>query len=479
MKPQAVDGMIARRGKRGRAAFSLAELMIALAVLGMGLLVIGASLPVGAQYTRDSANLAMGDACVDYAQDAIGQSLNLPHQILDGGALDHEPGLFLPRNDVTGEVVNADAAPIVYPIPADTNWYEPVIKARPLPIQNVDLTPGSSTYEQQIPANSWAHRVAEDMIRTWGNTVFLMSTFGSDPAEVDQSTGGWPWIRPSIACVSSVYPPITLDESFTVRDFMNSGPAAKYQPAPALNRFSGNSEVEKVCERKIAWTAFYRRVSYAPGSDPSLYEIITVAVRKQSKDHRFPVQNPTAQINTGALPYSGFDSATPIPWLVCFTSLPTPSGGFDSDGSGYPDPLTVDPAELTFIVAIDKAPLFREGTVFFPARNDDNPSIVGLRDRPEEQVGFSPPAPASLPYYEVTKVIENPSNGNAAVVVKFNGFYPRKGFMNATTPPPVSWPVWVIPPAFDTLDGNLNPVFPDESPILAVRSRFVRLPMIE
>lgn len=83
------------------------------------------------------------------------------------------------------------------------------------------------------------------------------------------------------------------------------------------------------------------------------------------------------------------------------------------------------------------------------------------------RVGFGPPAPTTLPIYEV---VDRPDA--TTVVVKFNGFYPRKG---ADTPAPGEWPVWVIPPAFEEVDGNNRPVFGKRSPILAVARRYIRL----
>ena len=103
------DGGAPRCGPEARAprpAFSLAEMMIALAILAMGLLVIGAALPIGIRYTRTSVNIATGEAAAEYALDLIEQSVCIPRRIWDpnvgAGNQNGETGIFVPRLPGTG-----------------------------------------------------------------------------------------------------------------------------------------------------------------------------------------------------------------------------------------------------------------------------------------------------------------------------------------------------------------------------------------
>jgi len=466
-----------------RPGFSLAEMMIALAILGMGLLVIGAALPIGVRYTRDSVNMATGEAAAEYALDVIEQNICLRKTIADPilGRVVRAPAIFQPR-DGTDPYLTVAKDPRNL-----TRDYEPIIKVRPLFAQTVIPHPGQACGrgDEFFDPNSLVLErravISEQIIRLW------LGAPGSDPREADQlDAWGLPWMRPALSSVYTVYPPITPDTPFLPQQFFS----AQYQA-----RAVTTSEAFKVLDRRIAWTAFYRRVSYAVGSDPNVYEIIVVAVRVPSERHRFPVQDPT-----GVSPFrgdsdslnpsngsnnnnnsSGHDantlsgastrvtSAAPLPWLVTFTTLPAPAYGFDDNG--FPRFGGPPPGEMRFQCTLSLAPLFPKGTIFIPARNDDDPSLLGtgLPD-PNSRVGFGPFAPTALPIYEVIGRTDGAST--STIVVKFNGFYPRQG---TGTPPAWEWPVWVIPPAFEDVDPSGNPVVPDESPIVGVARRYVRL----
>jgi hypothetical protein len=235
----------------------------------------------------------------------------------------------------------------------------------------------------------------------------------------------------------------------------------------------------KARERRVSWTAFYRRVGYGPNSDPKLYEFIVVVTRLPSERHRFPVERSAVAggpvVMTGRSASSSYasgqDTAMPIPWLVTFDDpLPQPAASppFDPN-TGMPG--GTDPATLQFKCTSGADGLFPVGTIFVPARNDDaaNPP-PGLRGN--AAVGFGPPAPTVLPIYEVT---ERPDA--TTVVTKFNGYYPMQGTSGSFGPVQNArdWPVWVIPPAFERLDGPGNPVFSDRSPVVAVARRYIRL----
>ncbi|MEW6197367.1 MAG: prepilin-type N-terminal cleavage/methylation domain-containing protein [Planctomycetota bacterium] len=506
MQPHAVDGRWRRA--RSPAGFSLAEMMIALAILGMGLLVIGAALPIGIRYTRASVNKATGEAAAEYALDVIEQNVCLRNTILNAGGLKCEPGLFQPRN--TGGEFVAD--------------YEPVIKVRPLHVRAIDGNPASQFYGQQELTPSRIR--SEEVAYRW----MLSNSFVPTECELDPGAAGVPWMRWALPSIATVYPPITSDEPFDLNSFVSTV-SGKYERREVRSPWSvpAGSETLKALDRRIVWTAFYRRVSYEAGSDPALYEFIVVALRVPGAGYRFPVQEPndgglsdsdgpgtsvgngeigemtvtgmgslgpsggygsaSAGASSGGRPggdgnavggASDIETAAPIPWLVSFRNLPSPpnqvtpfdSNGYPLDAQGYAITMGSPnaPATLRFTCRPERSGLFPVGSMFIPARNDDNPNL--LQGNNEPRVGFGPPAPAALPVYEVT---ERPDD--YTVIVKFNGFFPmRLNPVNGRrdTPDGVQWPVWVIPPAFTEYQGGA-PVAPDQCQIVAVARRYMRL----
>ena len=441
--------------------------MIALAILAIGLLVIGAALPIGVRYTRDSVNIATGQAAAEHALDVIEQNVCLPRTILAPSPphpLIREPGLFVPRQSDPPDPNYPQSAGELIPD------YEPVIKVRPLFTRFVNATPGSSYFGEEDDLS--AGILVEEYIRTW------LSGAG-DTHERDDVP---PWMRWALPSVATVYPPITPSGGP-----VNLPNVTQYTPDVFLPTAGGNpyarwavgAETRKVLDSLISWTAFYRRVSYDDPNtptidegDPTLYEFIAVAVRRPSAKHRFPVQD-GASLPSDPV-YSGVDAAAPVPWLLTFTVLPGPPGGAGFEATtGFPLPLgTPAPATLTFYCtsgAGGTTGLFPVGSIFIPARNDVAPALV---TDPDQLVGFGPPAPTTLPIYEV---VQRPND--TTVVVRYNGYYPMLGTPGVSvldTPVPEQWPVWVIPPAFEELSGG-DPVFPDRSPILAVARRYVRL----
>ena len=425
--------------------------MIALAILGMGLLVIGAALPVGLRYTRESVNIATGQAAAEYALDLIEQNVCLPRAILDTtidpSPVVREPGLFVPRDVASGDF--------------DPN-YEPVIKVHPLYVRSIDATPGSGILGQEYtpPLDDWVEQAIYNELPNLGIVP--------DPNECDYNA----WLRPALPSVAQVYPPVTPDTPFSQVDFFTS----MYAPRPVRSLATPiqGAETRKVLDSQISWTAFYRRVSYDDPStvginegDPTLYEFIAVAVRRPSLRHRFPVQDPS---NGSDGSFAGVDTPVPVSWLLTFNDpLPMPMGGFDAptgcplDAAGQPLGLNGPvPATIAFTCNAGFSGLFPVGSILIPARNDVAPSVlIGA-----VPIDFGPKAPTTLPIYEV---VQRPND--ITVVVKFNAYYPRQG--NAR-PPGSQWPVWVIPPAYEE-GTSLNPVLPDRSPIVAVARRYVRL----
>lgn len=424
--------------------------MIALAILAMGLLVIGAALPIGLRYTRESINLATGQAAAENALDLIEQNVCLPKAIFDAsGNLIPEAGLFQPRAPITPTVFNGRTYAQGEFIPD----YEAVVKVRPVYTRVVDMTGAQDDGILGV--------FTENEAGAW------LLNFGTplDAKEVNPTLISW--MRWALPCVALVYPPITPNARV-------SGGSTEYMPAEFFGApyttWPVGAETRKVLDSLISWTAFYRRVSYDVASDTSLYEFIAVAVRRPSLKYRFPVQSSTSGGGQVFARLTTIDTAIPIPWLISFVGdasgyLPAPASGFDIN-NGFP-PIQ-GPATLTFYCDPSMTGLLPVGSVFIPARNDVVPPLVA---NPAQRVGFGPPAPTTLPIYEV---VQRPNDGT--VVVKYNGYYPMQGTVGTYGPVtnPLQWPVWVIPPAYEELSGG-SPVFPDRSPILAVARRYVRL----
>ncbi len=435
-----------------RRAFSLAEMMIALAILAMGLLVIGAALPIGIRYTRASINIATGEAAAEYALDLIEQNVCIPRDIWDdaNAVQTRETGLFVPRY----------WPPLPPPpLPADPNGafdgnYEPLIKVRPLFTRNIV----TSTRDEWVFSNP----VPEQLAAAWATSQQQVII---DPT---REFDNWVWMQPSVPSVSLFYPPSTADVIYDPNVYFTGAPV-DYTPRPVRSPGTNpaGAETTKAAAQRVVWTAFYRRVSYGEDADPFAYEFIAVAVRTPSANHRFPMQDPA---NGGYL--QGNDVAIPVPWMVFFDSLPTVDPSLYASLSPEERYLLsgfAPPATIAFTTTEAYGRMLPAGSLLIPAVNDWKPNALQAFP-PTNRYGFVPSTPSTLPIYEVMERVEK-SDGSTDVLVKSNGFYPW-----VVDPSLIAqFPFWVIPPAFEELDGGGQPVFPDRSPIVAVARRYVRL----
>ncbi len=480
-----------------RPAFSLAEMMIALAILAMGLLVIGIALPVGAKFQSESINLATADAAADYAESVIRGRMCIPRDLYEGGELVAFSPIFVPRKDQGGDGSSPSS------LGQFDRSYEPVIKVRALWTQNAVATPGNEYgFHDQgntfSPGNILSPVLPEIRVDTW-----LRNTYGEGAFPAIKETGAFqvhndspytPWMWWSLPSVAMVYPPVEPDtRRLTANYFDTYQNSGMYARRPVTDTGSGilGAETLKALDRRINWTAFYRRVSYRAGSDPTYYEFIIVVTRRPSARHQFPVQDVTASAALGAKSSSGSQgsqvpdavddvgSGAPMPWLVTFNSLPAPPNGFDAQGNPLGSgntPLSIGtaPAFMRFTINPNHSALFPEGGIFIPARNDDyeDAEIV----IPENYlVKFGPISPTVLPIYEVA---ERPDD--QTVLVQYNGYYPMRGDRTPLSASSAGlWPVWVIPPAFEERDSDGDPLLEDKSPVLKVHRFFINLPEIE
>jgi prepilin-type N-terminal cleavage/methylation domain-containing protein len=480
--------------------FSLAELMIALAILGMGLLVIGAALPAGARYTRESVDIASGEAAAEYALDIIEQNICIHDDILDDtDTLIRAPAIFVPR------LPTSDPAEGAF-----VSTHEPLIKVRPLYTQNVNAMPGNwrgmRLFDPGGVATVYdATNIPEAIIAAWLGNYGGGFSESTGPKEVDQVAAGVSWTRPPISALETVFPaveaepwPAVGDTRYNPTDFLNPLNAQyRYGWRIAAQPGEGN-EIEKALKRRVCWTAFYRRVSYQPGSDPTLYEVIAVACRV-SEGQRFPIQDwtqsggmwdgtftKTLSATAGKSAIADAEAMTPIPSLVAFSNngtgglrFPELTEGWDYQTIGtYPGPYKrvlrdtfVEPDTLVFPAKREVGLLMPPGSIFVPARNDYMPTL--FTGGPIS--ALVPSAPDALPIFEVVDRVQN-ADGSFQIIVRYDGYYPWLGGGEGAD----QWPVWVIPPAFeerDTVTGE--PLYSDRSPVVAVARRYIRVPLVE
>lgn len=515
-------------------AFSLAEMMIALIILGFGLLVVGAALPVGYNYTRQSADLVNGEIAVETALDAIEAQIAMRR-------LDNSDNTPYPRIDPIFRPREINPVNDAFTLPR--HWWEPRIKVRPLLGDVLDhgardaagVTNGRLTSRRHTPSDAiWG--MTEGLIALW---MMAPQPFGLEPT--DQFTVGLEWdarrVLPPLPMSMMVYPAVTPAVAFsqaglspgTQNAVIRSFSSNFWSQTRATNPASLNpqyvaaaaGELQKMRERSIAFAAFYRRVnygnpgpngvrSYQPGvigpgdddpGDPNLYELIVVAMRRPTEQHRFPIfdvplsPNPfttpdfTLQLRTRAgVPPVPITSVVPVPILVGFEQGPAGSlmepaltgvyvdqvAGPNNNNrilpAGYNPPTT-----LSFRASVFVGAMLAPGAVIIPAANDDFPDSIpplAAGQNPVRHAGFVPHCPTQLPLFRV-KQRHFDTNANQYVVeVDCNGFYPwyfRGGLQGVR-----DWPVWIIPPAFTETTGG-RPVFEDAG-VLAVGRRFVRFP---
>ncbi len=485
--------------------------MIALVILGLGLLFIAAALPVGLEYTRRTVNLANADAAGAYALNQLEMNLRTSVRLYDWGIADPSGAGAIRRLDNIFRSRDVDPNP---PPEAPqgkfvlTRKYEPLFKVRPLVMGNI---------RSRAVSGATREIVDDTELAITRFLVALPFPFGPWEADAPFTTinGMSLAVNQSLPGVARVYPPIEPVTTYSVANFVND--AVDYRTYEsrynALSQAQYDREREKALERRVSWTAFYRRIAYdepGPGlpagappafelgttsndvlQDQLRYEIIVVVTQRNSVNHRFARQDLTgASLSTFEQPVAltpaappaddalaGTDRLVPMPWLVMFDRSATldplpildPAQNEYEVNSGNRTILGgfADPPTLEFRCTPEVGSLLPVGSIFIPAFNDDfaQDGTGALRTRLS---GFVPHAPHSLPIYEV---IERPDENT--IVVKNNGYYPwvATGIPTDTQ----AWPVWVIPPAFVERDSNGQPVYERNSPILKVLRRTVTL----
>ncbi len=493
--------MAARTRNIRRTGFSLAELMIAIVILGLGLLFIAAALPVGIDYSRRNVERAEAEAAARQALDTLEIALRTstahdPTALRLGypvGTYGPASSVFRPRFDVDG---NTDLEAI--------DNYEPIIKVRPLVMRNIQGRNAAAAGTSRI-----GHHVidrAEDVIRNYLDQnlalPFLMTPPGGgfDLLEADLSPGFGLSLasNPALPATARFFPMPTSVNRIYPEDYQplnlagfRNGIYPQYtepdNALPGVTDPAGAAGVApedllKLFDRRISWTAFYRRVEYnkyqyTPGTgpanvfgsvasdgsdpaplypvppaigdtleraaDPLLYEIIVVVTRRPSENHFFAHQDLTfGGSNRFAAPRAaepgdnglgdspllqiGEDRLAPMPWLVTFDGLPNLPA---SPGAGPPYLLTNggEDRSLSFGIADRPTLEFRCS----PRLGDILPvgSILiparndyrptALLGNQADWAGFVPSAPDELPIY---RVVDRPSD--TVVLVENNGFYP-------------------------------------------------------
>jgi len=512
-----------RTGAAAVRAFSLAELMIALGILGIGLLIIAAALPIGMQKTRDTAEQALGDAATAYALDVVAARLRLPKDVAgDQLSAPRRDNLFRPRVGSLpsfGRLVRESTGRL----------YEPWIKVRPLVTQNLAHTTVSGALETGEPIET-VNTLVEGQIlgalrSAWGltnpDTAEVFSPHASTPAGLSQllySADDEPrgWLPPALSVLETVYPAVAPDPVRLANSDVRFTPAVYFTNAetpydrhalrtrtstPAALR---GSEAEKALARRVSWVTFYRRAAYdklnsggtaiATATSPNVYELIAVAVARPSESHRFPLPATVGHWRNYQPQQPRFDrntSLVPVPFLVAFTDFDwlRPGSDFGTDVDHLND--TADPRRpldptfrrptLRFTCRVEVAQMLAKGSILIPATNDDALSGLPGSVVQRRRSGFVPHAPDTLPIYTVSEVIAGSRDDDWTVVVEGNGFYPWVSDSIAEDQRARYWVAWVIPPSFTEFSGtgnNATPVFERRSPIISVARRVIALPEV-
>lgn len=503
------------------AAFSLPELMIALVILGLGLLIIAAALPVGLVYTRDSADFATGDAVADYAGDVFGQSVRtarLAFRQQPDGTLVRLDDIFRPRN-ADGTLRRFAPPQVPFPPSQDVSVeWEPLIKVRPLIGQNLDPLVNPPAY---------AGDGCEQLIGRWLDEIGVQIPPAGefDPSNA-MGTFAWQSLvnEPALSARARVYPPVSQPFRFSPINTSDSGAQFCVGNNSWLRRntagaLESTAEAAKLLERRFMTIQFYRRVQYFqvglnPGlhdgdeqpGDPLLYEVITVVCRRPSDGHWFAVQDDQGTrafqwpnvLAGGAGNSPSPVRAFPTPWLVVFTKLPDIVGAVPApQGEPWDWRRPIDgrySGNLVFECSRAVGNLLPAGSIFVPARNDEAPSLLlepnstsggnpatDLSAWMARRVaGFVPHSPTMLPVFEVIERIEPEnlgSNEPTRLIVRNPGVFPW------VSPNPRwsndeerarQWPVWIIPPAA-RVEGANNVVFERRPSVVAFSRKFVRL----
>ena len=350
---QAARGCRARRlpCRTFTRAFSLAELMIALVILGLGLLFIAAALPVGLEYTRQTVDLATSDAAGDYAVQQLDinlrTSLNLSDATIGAGT----SGNFRLRLDTIERPRDYDTVNFAWPPTAAVTSlpmrllpsYEPVFKVRPFSMGNISMsTITGNPHNKGVPITDDPESLINRYL-IWGFTTFrpgVTLNFNSQdwwleagiPFRISSALQTYSLVNhPVLSGLARVYPPIEplapnaeTGAGFSVTDFYKISPGTGVAYHPYKSRKANWSDLEplyqehiKAIDQRIVWTAFYRRIDYRskPGADntyynpnlvygnrstddvadaPLQYEIIYVIAERPTVNHRFPMQNDLA-----------------------------------------------------------------------------------------------------------------------------------------------------------------------------------------
>jgi prepilin-type N-terminal cleavage/methylation domain-containing protein len=365
--------------------FSLAEVLIALAILGFGLVIIGATLPAGLRVMQQNQIVRQAEATSENVFDVLESQVRLSNDefrqrtmIPLGFRRDPTPPYNWADNDGDG-LFDIDGMP-----PSVTAW--------PLVSWNV-------RYDPEAASNSDLYKLIGDrepfrMIAEWLENYEGVSSDGTacfryylPNSDVGSTLRDYvDWLMPAIRPGDRVFPPVVPQEYRTVKTFFDD----KYEPQRTLGRSPSQPEeryqVEQMRTRELAWTTFYRPINPAVGE----YEMITIVTKRPSAEHFYPVQAwrnaPSGNPNDlgdlfmdepEAVKIDGkFERrVAPVPWLVAFRQddglpfdnakdLILTNGLVDETGGDRP---IESYGPLVFKCNPELSPLLPKGAQFFPA----------------------------------------------------------------------------------------------------------------
>lgn len=363
----------------------MAELLIALSILGFGLAIIAATLPAGVRVMQQNQIRRQADSTMDSAFEALESQIVLSDRVLD--LLKTMMPLRYAYDPLTS-VSPFEAIDVDGDGHGDTiDGLPPSARVWPLVTWNVsyDPTAGAANQYELAPDRRPLLYLAEWLknFKAGGanGTSGYRYWMGSDLTSAPDLENFIDAQMPAISPADRVYPPLVSRLNRRVDTYTSGN--GKYDETDARFLPSGGSDedlyhVNQMRERLLGWTAFYRPLDFATQT----YEMITIVTKRPGVDYYFPVQDlsNSSPSSLGAMDLDQPQAVAsgqverrilPSPWLVAFQELP-----FENDTLNLLDgTVTVgsntlaieSTGPLVFKCKPELSPLLPVGAQFFPA----------------------------------------------------------------------------------------------------------------
>ena len=362
--------------QRARSGFSLVELMIAIVILGLGLVMVATMFPVGWGRARDLGEFTQQQSITPAAD-------NLARALL------HSPG---PSNPTQPTAVAMSFA-------GDLLYSEQITGTAP-PMARGPV----ARFPTVWPSDTWVHALNMENIRV-ENPAFVAEDpwqieLALDPKDpglnLDPSVIATSYMNPQIAAYQRLHPPL--------RQRRNITPIASLatRTAPPTATFSGDDDnwANRVATRRFAWAIFHRQpetLDPTPGRAAAdrVIDMYYVTLRRPQSTNRYARQDPTAglpdpyditipPVVPGALD-ADEDVMLPVAWRVQIELPVSIVRRFDSTGAStatnIPSVVQVPPEAFSGPAAAKRmlVTMFPRGTKFIDEIAGEVYTVARLR----------------------------------------------------------------------------------------------------